>query len=162
VDRFDFSGEFPNLTNIDIDARRKKCVEFDLSGEYPLLTSVNYEGSFGFLKGDLTGNFPCLTLVNLFCTSCAMTLDLTGEWQRSCQINIRGQKEDVAIILPEGVGLIIKTKTSPAGKVFAKDGLKKQGWYKVWKKTYHNQLAETAPIVLTLDIETSEGNIILN
>ncbi len=162
VERFDFSGEFPNLADIDIDARKKKNVEFDLSGEYPLLTVVNYEGSFGHLKGDLTGKYPCLTLVNIFCTSCAMQLDLTGEWERSCQLNIRGVKEDVTLILPEGVGLIVKTKTAPAGKVFAKEGLKKQGWMKVWKKTYHNELVDTAPVVLTLDIETTLGNIILN
>lgn len=162
VDRFDFSGEFPNLENIDIDARRKKCVEVDLSGDYPLLSTINYEGSFGNLKSEFTGNYPCLALVNLFCTSCAMELDFTGNWQKSCQINICGQKEDIVLKLPEGVGLIINTKTSPSGKVFAKDGLKKQGWLKIWKKTYHNELVETADIVLTLNIETSDGNIILN
>lgn len=162
VDRYDFSGEFLNLENIDIDARKQKRVEFDLSGTYPLLTSVNYEGSFGHLKGDLTGNFPCLNLVNILCTSCAMQLDLTGEWQQSCQITIRGLKEDVAVKLPENVGLIIHTKTSPTGKVITKEGLKKKGWFKVWKKTFHNELAEIAPIVLTLDIETTDGKILLN
>ncbi|MCC5832523.1 MAG: hypothetical protein JJU12_05720 [Chlamydiales bacterium] len=162
VDRFDFSGAFPNLENIDIDARKNKCVEFDLSGEYPLLTSVNYEGSFGSLKGALTGKYPILSTVNILCTSCAMQLDLTGEWERSCRITIRGVKEDIALTLPEGIGLIIHTKTSPSGKVIAKEGLKKKGWLKILKKTYHNALAETAPIVLTLDIETTDGKIILN
>jgi hypothetical protein len=162
VDRFDFSGEFLNLENIDIDARKKKCVEVDLSGEYPLLTSINYEGSFGHLKGDLTGSFPCLASINILCTSCRMNLDLNSSWKGNCQINIRGQKEDIVLKLPEGVGLIIHTKTSPSGKVIAKDGLKKRGWFKIWKKTYRNELVETVPIVLTFDIETTDGNIILN
>ncbi|MCH9627355.1 MAG: hypothetical protein S4CHLAM2_09930 [Chlamydiales bacterium] len=162
VDTFDFSGEFPHLENIDIDACRKKCVEFNLSGVYPLLTSINYEGRFGSLTGDLTGDYPELTLVNLLCTSCAMQLDLTGNWQKSCQLNIRGEKEDIALKLPENVGLIIHTKTFATGKVIAKEGLKKQGWFHILKKTYQNELAETAPIVLTLEIETTDGNIILN
>lgn len=162
VDKFDFSGDFPNLENIDIDARRKKRVEFNLSGDYPLLTSVNYEGTFGHLKGDLTGNYPVLNLVNLLCTSCAMQLDLTGDWKQSCQINIRGQKEDIVIKLPDGVGLIIHTKVGLNGKVFPKEGLKKQGWYHVLNKTYKNALAETAPIVLTLNIEATDGRIVLN
>lgn len=162
VDTYDFSGIFPNLENIDIDAKRKKRVEFDLSGEYPLLTSVNYEGSFGHLNGKLTGQYPALTLVNLFCTNCAMQLDLSGAWQRSCEINIIGQKEDVMLTLPEGVGLIIHTKTAPSGKVVAKEGLKKQGVFHIWKKTYQNDLAETADIVLTLYVETTAGKIFLN
>lgn len=162
VDKFDFSGDFPNLENIDIDARRKKRVEFNLSGDYPLLTSVNYEGTFGYLKGDLTGNYPLLTQVNLLCTSCAMQLDLTGEWKQSCQINIRGQKEDIVVKLPDTVGLIIHTKVSVNGKVIPKEGLKKQGWYHVLNKTYKNALAETAPIVLTLYIEATDGRIVLN
>lgn len=162
VDTFDFSGAFPNLENIDIDARKNKRVDFDLSGDYPQLTSVNYEGSFGFLKGKLTGNYPLLNSVNILCTSCAMQLDLIGDWKQSCLITIRGTKEDIALTLPEGVGLVIHTKTSPSGKVVAKDGLKKQGWFKIWKKTYQNELAETAPVVLTLDIETTDGKIILN
>lgn len=162
VDRFDFSGSFPNLEDIDIDARKKKRVEFDLSGDYPKLASVNYEGSFGHLKGDLTGKYPLLSSVNILCTSCAMQLNLAGEWKQSCQIAIRGMKEDIVLTLPEDVGLIIHTKTSPSGKVIAKEGLKKKGWFKIWKKTYHNALAETAPVVLTLDIETTDGKIILN
>lgn len=162
VDRFDFSGEFPNLEDIDIDARKKKCVEFDLSGDFPLLTSVNFEGGFGELKGNLTGNYPCLTLVNLLCSSCAMKLDLRGKWEKSCQINIRGLKEDVTIVLPEDVGLVINTKISPSGKVCPKEGLKKQGWFSILNKTYKNELARTAEIVLTLDIEISDGKIILN
>lgn len=161
VDRFDFSGPFPNLENIDIDARRKKCVEFDLSGDYPLLTTLNYEGSFGRLTGNLTGDFPQLSFVNLLCTSCAMELDLTGNWQKNCEINIRGQKEDLVLKLPENVGLIIHTKTGVSGKVIPSENLKKKGFFHILNKTYYNELAETAPVVLTLHIETTDGKIIL-
>jgi len=126
------------------------------------LHTLNYEGSFGELTGQLTGNYPKLKLVNLLCTSCAMDLNLNGNWQKSCVINIRGEKEDIVLSLPTGVGLIINTHVGATGKVVAKEGLKKQGWMKVLNKTYHNALVETAPVVLTLNIETTSGNIVLN
>ncbi|MEZ5315381.1 MAG: hypothetical protein R3E91_04135 [Chlamydiales bacterium] len=162
VDRFDFSGEFPNLQNIDIDGRKKKRVEFDLSGDYPLLNSVRYQGSFGFLKGAFTGKYPSLSFVTILAKNCAIQLDLKGRWSCDCEMIIRGMKEDVIIHLPEDIGLIIHTKTSPSGKVFAKKGLKKQNRWTIWKKTYQNPLAKTASVVLTLNIETTDGKIFLH
>ena len=161
VDTYDFSGIFPNLENIEIDAKRKKSVELDMTGEYPLLTHVNYEGSFGKLRGSLTGDFPLLELISVSCGSCAMDLDLRGSWQRSCEISICGLREDIVLTLPSDVGLVVHTRTKPAGKVIASEGLKKQGWFHVLSKTYQNALVDTADVVLTLTIETSEGNIIL-
>lgn len=162
VDRYDFSGEFPNLKKVDIDAKKKKKIEFDLSGEYPLLTVVNYTGNFGHLKGDFTGNYPLLEQMNLVCGSCAMELDLNGNWQKSCHITIKGGEKDIVIQLPEEVGLVIYTKTAIPGKVIAKESLIKHKWYKILNKTYYNDKAKTAPVVLTLDIELTDGQIILN
>ncbi len=160
IDRYDFSGVFSNLENIDIDARRKKRVEFDLTGEYPLLETLNYEGGFGHLDAKLTGAFPILQVVNFLCTNCAMEFDLGGKWEQSCEINIRGLKEDVVITLPSDVGLVIHTKTSTRGKVIASDQLKKKGWIGFWNKTFiHNPEAE---VVLTLNVETSNGRIFFN
>lgn len=162
VDVFDFSGGYPNLENIDIDAKRKKRVELTLTGDYPILETINYDGSFGLLTGKLTGNFPKLKLVNFLCTSCAINLDLTSEWKQSCEIKVKGAKENVILKLPESVGLIVHTKTGARGKVIPKEGLKKKGWIGVFNKTYSNPLAETSEVVLTITIETSDGNIILN
>lgn len=161
VDVFDFSGGYPNLENIDIDAKRKKRVEFTLTGEYPILETIQYDGSFGILTGKLTGNFPKLRSVNFLCGSCAINLDLSSDWKQSCEINVRGAKENVILKLPKSVGLIVHTKTGVNGKVIPAEGFKKQGWFGVLNKTYHNPLVETAEIVLTLNIETTDGNIIL-
>lgn len=161
VDVFDFSGAFPQLENIDIDARRKKRVEFYMTGDYPKLKKVNYEGSFGNLSGELTGHFPLLSQINFLCGSCTMDLDLTAPWEHSCEITITGMREDIHLKLPKDVGLIISTKTGVKGKVFPSEELKKKGWLGVWNKTFRNALADQHPIVLTLYIETTDGKIFL-
>lgn len=161
VDVYDFSGSFPQLENIDIDAKRKKRVELYLTGVYPNLETLIYEGTFGSLKGELTGQFPKLKSVDILCTSCAMNFDLEGKWEKSCEINIRGMKEDICLTIPKDIGIIVRTRVGARGRVFAGD-LKKKGWLGVLNKTYRNHLAETAEIVLTINIETSDGNIYLN
>jgi hypothetical protein len=160
IDLFDFSGDWPNMEDIDIDATRKKRVEVDLTGNYPLLERINFEGGFGLLRGQVTGNFPKLTLINFLCGSSAMTLDFTAKWIQSCEINIRGAREDVTLVLPSDVGLIVSTKVGPRGRVRVEEGLKKKG-FGLLKKNYQNTLASTAEIVLQINIETSEGDIIL-
>ena len=162
VDVFDFEGNYPELTNIDISARKKKHVEFYLTGEYPVLESVNYEGSFGILEGKLTGNFPKLALINFLCTNCAMKLDLATKWQKSCVITIRGEDEDIYLTLPKDVGLVVHTKTAVKGKVIVPEGLKKKNRFGIRNKTFENELAQTAEIVITLNVELAEGCIILN
>jgi hypothetical protein len=162
VDVFDFSGEFPELENIAINARRKKNVEFYLTGDYPVLESVDYEGSFGVFTGELTGNFPKLALINFICTSCAMDFDLGAEWQSSCEINITGADEDIVLNLPKEVGLVIYTKTGLKGKVIPCEELKKKKRFGVLNKIFENSLAETAPVVLTIHIACGDGRIILN
>jgi hypothetical protein len=162
VDVFDFSGEFPELKNIDINARRKKNVEFYLTGDYPLLESVDYEGSFGVFKGELTGNFPKLAQVSFICTNCAMHFDLDTTWQCPCEITITGADEDIILFLPKDVGLVIHTKTGVKGKVVACEGLKKKKWYSITNKTFENALIETAPVTLTINIVAGEGHIVLN
>jgi hypothetical protein len=162
IDVFDFEGKYPDLENIDINARKKKYVEFYLTGDYPQLETLNYEGSFGILVGKLTGQFPKLSLVNIFCTNCAMKLDLAAEWQKSCEITIRGEDEDIYLTLPQNIGLVIHTKTGVKGKVIANESLKKKNRFGILKKTFENELAETSEVVLTLTIEAGEGRIILN
>lgn len=161
VDVFDFPGVYAHLKNIDIDGTRKKKVELFLKGEYPLLESIEYEGGFGTLKGALTGKFPLLESVNFLCKNCAMDFDLTGDWEQNCHIVIQGLKEDITLTLPKNVGLVIHTKTAPKGKVINQCDLKKKGWLGILNKTFYNEASETEDLVLTLDIITTDGRIIL-
>ena len=162
IDTFDFSGQYPQLEKIEIDARRKKNVVFKLTGNCPLLERVNYEGFFGTLSGKLTGNFPLLSVVNFLCTNCAMDLDLSSHWHRSCTINLRGSEGDIVLKLPQDVGLIIHTKTAARGKVIPCESLTKKGWLGLFNKTYQNSLFDTAPVVLTINVELTDGSIVLN
>jgi hypothetical protein len=161
VDVFDFAGCYPELKKIDIEARKKKNVEFILTGDYPTLETVTYEGSFGVLKGKLTGNFPLLDRMQFLCSQCAMDLDLTSQWQKSCVIRIKGADEKIVVTLPANVGLVVHTKTALKGKVLPREDLIKKNRFGVCNKTFENSLAETAPIVLTLYIEAGDGCISL-
>lgn len=162
VDVFDFAGDYPNLENIDIDARRKKRVEMVLTGNYPLLEKINYEGSFGSLIGKLTGSFPALSAVNFMCSSAAMQLDLCGEWQKNCEILIRGSTGNIVVTLPKDIGVAVYTKTGTTGKVVNNNGFRKKGWG--WmNKTYVNELyGNEEAIQLTVVIEVTKAKIILN
>lgn len=160
VDVFDFSKTYPLLENIDIDARRKKKVEFNLTGEFPVLETLTYDGTFGSLVGRFTGTFPKLREVNFLCTSCAMDFNLLGKWERSCEINIRGMKEDIILKVPKDIGVIVHTKVGVRGKVVIAD-MKKKGWFGVLNKTYRNSLAKTSEVVLTINVEATEGRIII-
>lgn len=161
VDLFDFSGPFPQLENIDIDARRKKRVEMLLTGDYPLLQSVNYEGGFGSLMGKLTGHFPQLGLINVACHSAAMHLDLQGDWERDCEINIRGTTSEIVLKLPQDVSLVVNTRKSPTGKILCSEELSKKGWWGWLKKTYTKEVPDSE-VTLTLNIEVTKGQIVLN
>ncbi|MCP5469090.1 MAG: hypothetical protein H7A36_01110 [Chlamydiales bacterium] len=158
VDTFDFSGLYPHLENIDIDAVRKKNVEIDLSGEYPLLHSICYDGTFGMCKGLLTGTFPMLSDIDITVTSNKVKLDLRGDWQKNCEINIRGTSADIVLELPKSVGLDIYAKRSVSGKISAKDGLKKKGFGQLRKHFVANPDAE---VTLTLNLEVTSGTIVL-
>lgn len=161
VDVFDFEGDYPNLENIDIDARRKKRVELLLPGEYPLLEKINYEGTFGSLIGKLTGSFPKLSTVNFLCSSAAMQLDLTGKWCQDCEINIRGTTGNIVITLPKENGVIVHTKTSSTGKV-VNNGLRKKGWGWLNKTFMNEQHGNDKDIQLVVNIEVTKAKIILN
>ncbi len=161
IDTYDFSGDYPELSTVEIDARRKKNVEVLLNGEYPVLEEVVYEGSYGKLVGDLTGYFPRLSSVSIACGSAKMEIDLRGVFEKSCEIYIRGLKEEVVLSLPEGVGLVVHTHNTPGIPVVNRSDLKKKGWFGFTKKTFQNPLAKEAPVVLTIYIETTNGAITL-
>lgn len=159
IDQFDFSGDWPNLENIDIDGQRKKRVEIDLSGNYPLLKQITFQGGFGILDGQLTGTYPLLESVQFLCGSRKITLDLTAQWQKNCEMKIIGSKEDITLVLPANVNLIVDTKVALKGRVFA-EGLTKKGWG-VLKKRYEKISEQSEIATLTLYVETTEGNIYL-
>ncbi len=88
-----------------------------------------------------------------------MNFDLSGNWQKDCTIYIRGREEEVIINLPKEIGVVVNTKTSPGVKVLQGD-LKKKG-RGIWNKTFVNEFAEEDVVVLTVNIETTKGRIIL-
>jgi hypothetical protein len=160
VDTYDFSGVYPDLQNIDINARKKKHVSLDLSGEYPRLETVDYEGSFGLFNGKMTGFYPNLRMVTFAMSSALMDLDLRGKWARSCEITVTGSKRDITLYLPKDVGVKVDARTGLKGSVHAGE-FKKKGWLPFTQKTYENELVETADIVLHITVATTDGHIYL-
>jgi hypothetical protein len=158
---YDFSGDYPELEKIDIDATRKMRVEVSMTGNYPLLERILYEGGFGTLNGKLTGHFPNLTTIEFLCGSCAMDFDLRGRWEKSCTLRFCGRDENIILKLPSDIGIRIHTKTGLEGKVIVEAPLTKEGFFAIWSKRYSNELAETASIVLDLEVITGKGHIIL-
>lgn len=157
VEVYDFSGLYPHLENIDIDAIRKKNVEFDLSGTYPLLRSICYEGSFGAFDGLFTGSYPLLDEIKFKVTSCRMKFDLRGQWEKDCEITITGTDADFTLQLPKDVGLVIHTQRKIQGKVIVPDTLKKKGHF--LKKSFYAN--EGADVTLTLNLVVTTGQITL-
>lgn len=154
IDRYDFAGLFPKLEKINIDAHKRKYVELELTGEYPLLKSICFDGSFGRFDGNLTGSFPLLTDIDVKVTSNKVNLDLRGDWTQDCNIIITGTSADITLNLPKTVGLDIKTKTAPRGKVTS-DWLKKKGLLN--KKRFVAN--PDADVQLTLYVEVTDGQI---
>lgn len=151
----DFSGSFPELKAIDIDARRQKRVALHLAGDYPCLEKIQYEGTFGCLTGTLTGVFPVLESMQYFCTTCSINLDLTGTWEKSCHIVIKNRGEPIVLKFPKDIGVIVKTKTAVKGKVKAVGLEKKKGHLKT--RIFTNSLFPESPVVLNVEIETVQG-----
>lgn len=116
VETFDFRGEYPHLTDVDIDAKRKKDVEVILNGSYPMLEKINFEGGFGTISGDLSGAFPKLKEITITCTEAKLDLNLQAKFEEECTISIVG-KGDMEIILPQEVGLFVTVSASPFCKV---------------------------------------------
>ncbi len=155
TENMDFTGSFPELKTIDIDARRQKRVALKLVGDYPVLEKIQYEGTFGYLVGSLTGSFPALENVQYLCSACSINLDLTGIWEKSCRIVIKNCVEPIVLKLPKDIGVIITTKTAMKGKVKA-IGLEKKRSH-LRKKVFVNSLFLTSPVVLNIEVETVKG-----
>lgn len=159
VDQFDFSGEWPNLGKIEIDGKRKKRVEIDLSGTYPLLQKISFEGGFGVLDGQLTGEYPELESVQFLCGARKISLDLTAKWKKNCEIVVVGTTEDITLLLPPTVNLVVDTKVALKGKVFV-EGLTKAN-RSFLRKKYEKILDDADAVTLHIHVETSDGNIFL-
>lgn len=158
VEVYDFVGLYPNLEHIDIDAKRKKRVEFNMKGSYPVLQDIVYEGGFGTLKGELTGEFPALQTASFLCGNTAMTFNLKGNWSQSCLFTFRGMKEPLTLQIPDHVGVIAHVNTKIGAKI-SPGPLKKKGWWKLSHRTYQNELAEAAPVVLTFYIDVADAPV---
>ncbi|QVE48706.1 hypothetical protein SBV42_02825 [Chlamydia crocodili] len=159
IDRFNFSGEFPDMETMEIHAQRKKRVHFDASGEFPKLESIVYNGSFGFLRAKLTGNYPGLTSLVFTCSSCKMDLDFRGNWHKNTTISVSNESEPLTLTFPKNVGVIVHTKVSTKGKVVLEGDFEKRG-RGIWNKTYHNSLVGIAPITLVFEVHSGSGGTI--
>ncbi|WP_201456637.1 hypothetical protein [Chlamydia sp. 17-3921] len=161
VHHLNFSGDFPDMETMEIQAQRKKQVKFDASGNFPKLESVFYRGSFGSLKANFSGCYPNLSSVNFSCTACKMDLDFRGQWFQNNSIVISNEEQPISLILPQDVGIIVHTKTTFKGKVFINGDFVKQG-HGIWNKTYHNSLVGISPITLVFHVRSSGGTISLS
>ncbi|ADZ18436.1 hypothetical protein [Chlamydia psittaci] len=159
IDRFNFSGEFPDMETMEIHAQRKKRVHFDVSGDFPKLESIVYNGSFGFLRAKLTGRYPELTSLVISCSSCKMDLDFRGKWERNATISLSNEAEPLTLTLPKNVGVIVHTKVSTKGKVMLEGDFEKRG-RGIWRKTYHNSLVGIAPVTLVFEVQSGSGGTI--
>ncbi|ANG66220.1 hypothetical protein JG731_03935 [Chlamydia gallinacea] len=160
IDRFNFSGAFPEMETMEIHAQRKKRVYFDASGDFPRLTSIVYQGSFGFLRGKLTGNYPELTALEFSCSSCKMDLDFRGTWHKHTHITVNNESERVTLVLPKNVGVVVHTQVSTKGKVMVEGDLVQRG-RGIWKKTYSNSLVDVAPVTLVFNVQSRSGGTIV-
>lgn len=162
VDTYDFPLNYTQLEKIEIDGRRKKEVELFLTGSFPQLRQVLYEGTFGNLVGKFTGDFPAVDKVSLLTICAHMALDFRGKFTQSCEITVRGSTEDIALILPQDVGVVVHTKTREGLTRLQNSSLKRKGFWTPFNKIFENPLAESCPIVVTFRIETTSGSISLS
>lgn len=116
IESYDFTGHYPELTHIEIDARRKMHVDMDLSGHYPVLEKISFEGGFGTISGQITGEFPLLKEISIKCTKATLNLDFEAKWTKECLINITCQGNST-IKLPKDIGCHVTVISSPFGKV---------------------------------------------
>lgn len=159
MDRFVFSGQYPDMETMEIHAERKKRVQFDVTGSFPKLESVVYKGSFGLLRSKIKGECPELSFVDLSCTSCRMDLDFRGDWKKNAAIHIRNEQEPITILLPKDVGVVVYTQVDMNSKVVAEGALMQKG-RGFWKKTFRNSLVGEAPVTLTFHVATRNGGTI--
>lgn len=121
VETYDFSGDFPELEEINIDAKRKMRVEMVLNGNYPSLKDFLYVGSFGTFEGVVTGHFSKIKEMTFACGSSSVCLDFNGTWDKDCVINVHNNYGDVTLKLPQNVALTVSTKVGPTGKIVSND-----------------------------------------
>lgn len=160
IDRFNFSGVFPEMETMEIHAQRKKRVHFDASGDFPKLASITYHGSFGFLRGKLTGNYPELTALEFSCSSCKIDLDFRGTWHQNTFITITNESEPVTLVLPKDVGVVVHTTVSTKGRVIVEGDFVKRG-RGIWKKTYCNSLIDFSSVTLVFHVHSRSGGTII-
>lgn len=159
MEKFVFSGKYPDMETMEIHAERKKRVQFDMTGSFPKLESVVYKGSFGLLRSKIKGDCPELSSINLSCTSCRMDLDFRGDWKKNSSIFIRNEQEPITILLPKDVAVIVYTQIDMKSKVIAEGALIQKG-RGFWKKVFRNSLVGESPVTLTFHVETCNGGTI--
>lgn len=161
IDTFQFRDKCSSLESIDINAERKKCVRLDVSGSFPQLERVSYKGSFGKMWGMFTGDYPKLDTLDFECSACRMEMDCRGSWHQPATVVIRNENAPIILMCPRDVGVVIRTKVGPQGKVLIHGSYQKKG-RGIWNRTYHNSLVGVSPITVTFIVESyGQGSITL-
>ena len=161
----------PELTSVEIDAKGAE-VALDLTGGFIRLAHVEVDGGSGNVNAQLTGAFAKLKKVEMEATTGDVSIDLTGMWTGDSTIWVETTDGNCEVLIPKGVGVIVYA-SSGSGAIDVK-GLKQlpkremKELYKAYRRmvvgtgpvvAYVNRAYGRDPITLTLDLNTTTGDI---
>lgn len=79
-------------------------------------------------------------------------VDLSGDWQESFDVDIDTGVGETTVILPESVGIQIKSEEEVGKAIF-------DGFTSYRNNTYVNEAFETADVIITIKVETGVGEV---
>jgi hypothetical protein len=161
IESFDFQGDYPQLTHIKIDGKRKTDVELLLKGSYPLLERIHYDGGFGIIKGSLTGHFPKLNEITIVGTHALLDLDLETNWEKKCVINI-ASKGEITVNLPKDVAMVVNVTTFPTSKVHLNHPTLYQRKRKISHRIFCTTQEENKEPLLTINVKADRNPVTFN
>lgn len=161
----------PELISVELKADNAD-VMLDLTGGFVRLAHVEVEGGTGSVAAQMTGAYAKLEKVELESTTGSVTVDLTGVWTVDSTIWVETTDGACDMRIPKGIGVIVYASTA-SGLVDIK-GLKQlpkremKELYKAYRRmvigsgpivAYVNRTYGRDPITLTLDLNTTTGDI---
>jgi hypothetical protein len=164
-------GATPELTIVEIEAH-DAAVNIDLSGGFVRLRELSMDGGSGPVTAKLTGAFAKLEKVEVDTTTGSVALDLSGVWTGDSIIWVETTDGGCEVKLPADVGVIVYPSTG-SGETDLK-GLRElkreenRDLHKSYRRmilpgestqSYVNSAYGTAPVTLTLDLNTTTGDI---
>lgn len=155
---YTFSGKYPFLQTVSLD-EQYQSVNLLLAGDFPILQSVHLSTTSGAIKGKFAGHFSQLEEISAHSSSGELRLDFTGEWGNPCNIELATTSGGIYVKLPQGINVLVKTHTS-SGRVQARSLVQIES--RRGERVYSNSNDRSQSPVLTFDIETTSGRIVLN